>query len=397
MPLASLVRPVVRFDACLIPLILLKNIFCVGCKSGRRTAVSGVIWRIAMGDPTAPPDASSPDTGQAFPSELETVLQRRAERLGIPIEELRTHDRMTLRASRAERLDCLDPYEVEQFFSGELAADRVEHAVQCAMCAALVDVSRPSDEGFNRLMRSLAKEAQLDVDVRPAWKSIPQVLKELTLIELGVVGVLAASFAALTVFGQGNITAMLIHATAPDSMRVTLIMALTTVLLALISAKWLAPMVPSLRWIDGRVVGGAFALFVVGYLAVTAFTLSAAQSTLVATIAKNATSGEIYADSVFTEYVPSLSGRLVAEKKPDSFHLYWEDADSRRTLGTAYLGRFARGANGVVKLRAAGRDIDLKQTTVVQSADVGQKAVVVVPFNATRATATTVGLVSSAR
>jgi hypothetical protein len=80
---------------------------------------------------------------------------------------------------------------------------------------------------------------------------------------------------------------------------------------------------------------------------------------------------------------------MVAEKTPDSFHLYWQDADSRRPLGSAYLGQLARGANGVVKLRAPGRDIDLKQTSVVQSADIGQRAVAVVPVNAMRAPATT--------
>jgi hypothetical protein len=80
---------------------------------------------------------------------------------------------------------------------------------------------------------------------------------------------------------------------------------------------------------------------------------------------------------------------LVAEKTPDSFHVYWEDADSRRTVGTAYLGRLARGTNGAVKLVAAGRDIDLKQT----SAEMGREAVAVVPAEANKAAATTFSLV----
>ncbi len=94
---------------------------------------------------------------------------------------------------------------------------------------------------------------------------------------------------------------------------------------------------------------------------------------------------QVYADSVFTAQVPSLSGSLVAEKTPDAFRVYWEDADSRLALGTAYLGRLASGANGVNKLRVGGHDIDLKQTWVVQSADIGQRAVAVVPGNAARA------------
>jgi hypothetical protein len=338
-------------------------------------------------DPTVSPDARPPVSGQAPASRLETVLQRRAKRLGIPVEEVRAHDRKALRASRAERIDCLDPYEVEQLYSGELAADRAEHLAQCVICSALVDVSRPSDQGFKRLMRSLAAEARLSVDVRPR-KSIPQVLKELGLIELGVAGALAAGFLALMVFGQDNITATVVRETAPDSGRVILFMAIIAALLVCVAGKWLTPIVPSMRWIDGRAVGGAFVVFVTGYLAVTAWTLSAAQSSLVATIAKNAAGGQVFVNSVFTAQVPSLSGSLVAEKTTDAFRLYWEDADnSRLAVGTAYLGRLASGANGVKKLRAGGQDIDLKQTWVVQSADVGKRAVAVVPSNAARAAA----------
>ncbi len=118
-------------------------------------------------DPAASPDARPPVSGQAPASWLEIALRRRAARLGIPVEHLRAHDRKALRARLSERVDCLDPYEVEQLYSGELAEDRAEHLAQCVMCSALVDVSRPSDEGFKRLMRSLAAEARLSVDVRP--------------------------------------------------------------------------------------------------------------------------------------------------------------------------------------------------------------------------------------
>ena len=339
------------------------------------------------------PDASTPDTAQVSASKLETVLRRRAERLGIPVGELRAHDRETFRASRAERVDCLDPYEVEALWCGELAADRAEHVAMCAMCSALVDVSRPSDESFNRLMRSLAAEARLSLDVRPQ-KTIPQVLKEVGLIELCVAAALVAGFAALRVFAQHNITAMLVRYSVQDYLPVIVTMAIIAVPLALACEKWLGPIVPGVRWIDGRIVGGAFAVFVVGYLAFTCWTLSKAQSSLVATIAKTAGSGTIYADSLFTAQAPLLSGLLVAEKKHDSFQIYWEDADSRRSVGTAYLGRLTREINGAVKLEAAGRDIELKQTLFVQSADIGQQAVAVVPINATRATATTYGLVS---
>jgi hypothetical protein len=330
--------------------------------------------------------ARSQDTGQAPVSELETVLRRRAQRLGIPVEELRTHDRNALRASRADRIDCLDPYEVEQLWSGELAAERAEHIAQCAMCSSLVDVSQPSEKGFGRFVRSLAAEARFAVDDRPQ-KNLTQTLKELGLIEFGVALMLGVGFAALKYLGHDNITAMVLRENLPDFAQTILVMAIVAALLAVIWQLF-GPNGSGGRGRAGRVVGGTFAVLVAGYLAFTAWTLSAAQSSLVATIADKAARGQVTANTIFTAYVPVISGLLVAEKTQDSFQLYWEDGDSRLSVGTAYFGRLARSANGLIKLRVADRDVDLKQTSLVRSADVGQQAVAVVPLNSTRPAAT---------
>lgn len=329
--------------------------------------------------------------GQPAVSKLETVLVRRAQRLGVPVEELRAHDRKALRASRADRIDCLDPYEVEQLWSGELEVDRTEHIAQCAMCSSLVDVSRPSEEGFTRLMRSLASEAQPAADARPR-RNIKQTLKELGLIELGVAAALGLGYAALSYFGQDNITAAVFRENPSDFAQPILAMAIVPMLFVVIW-QFFGPNGSGQGVWTGRVVGGVFATFVFGYLGFAAWNLNAAQSSLVATIAHKSAKGQVAASSVFTASVPAVSGVLVAEKTTESFQFYWDDGDSRMTVGTAYVGQLERASNGNIKLRASTRDIELKQTRIVQSAaDVGRRAVALVPLNSTRP-AGTLGLV----
>jgi len=85
-------------------------------------------------------------------SRFEAALQRRADRLGVGVDQVLAHDRQALRSSRYPTADCLDPYEVELFFAAELSEERIAHVQNCPMCATTLDVVKPReplDEAFS--------------------------------------------------------------------------------------------------------------------------------------------------------------------------------------------------------------------------------------------------------
>src|ERR1043165_9599713 len=88
----------------------------------------------------------------ANPSEFEITIRRRAAQLGMSIDELLAHDRRTLRSSEYPTPECLSPYEVEHFFLPGFPEDRINHVVNCAMCATVLDVAQPKVESLDDLM-----------------------------------------------------------------------------------------------------------------------------------------------------------------------------------------------------------------------------------------------------
>jgi hypothetical protein len=105
---------------------------------------------------------------------LRTVLERRAKRYNLSVEELLSLHRKPLYLQSAERRagaraisveqllseelelmrsseypgpDCLMPHEVERYLTNDgLANDRLEHLRDCASCQSLLAAAAPSDE-----------------------------------------------------------------------------------------------------------------------------------------------------------------------------------------------------------------------------------------------------------
>jgi hypothetical protein len=67
-------------------------------------------------------------------SKLETVLERRAERLAIPVDKLREHDRKSLRERAHLYAHCLD----ESVLNNPAITGEMAHILSCPMCAARV-------------------------------------------------------------------------------------------------------------------------------------------------------------------------------------------------------------------------------------------------------------------
>ncbi len=76
-------------------------------------------------------------------SDFEALVNERARRLGKSIAELRDYDEEILRHASFEREGCLNPFEIEMFFSDELPETRMKHGAECPECAALLSVAHP--------------------------------------------------------------------------------------------------------------------------------------------------------------------------------------------------------------------------------------------------------------
>jgi hypothetical protein len=74
------------------------------------------------------------------------AAERHAARLGKTVEEFTFEVRKRLRESSYPGLDCLEPYEVEQYTNGKLADDRLRHTIQCIHCEALLKSTEPAPE-----------------------------------------------------------------------------------------------------------------------------------------------------------------------------------------------------------------------------------------------------------
>lgn len=75
-------------------------------------------------------------------SAFEATVRSRADRLGMTPAELRERDRKLFSAPDFSD-ECLQPYEVEQLFAGDLPEHRAEHLNNCSLCDAMVEVARP--------------------------------------------------------------------------------------------------------------------------------------------------------------------------------------------------------------------------------------------------------------
>ena len=115
-----------------------------------------------------------PPTQEARPkSRMETELEGRAERLGIPVDKLREYDREALRKSGHLNADCLGPEGLSD--AGALAIAQMAHVLSCPMCAALVEVQHEINEN---------QKNPLVVDFKPSVVWISELATALRAVDL---------------------------------------------------------------------------------------------------------------------------------------------------------------------------------------------------------------------
>jgi hypothetical protein len=302
-------------------------------------------------------------------SEFEATIRRRAERFGMSVAELQAHDRELL--SAPDRYDdCLDPYEVEQFFSGSIPEVRAAHIDRCPMCAALVDVARPRENWFDEFIRSKAAQAVMRQSVKAQKQNIWKPILETSLIGAAL-GLAVAAFALYAIKTNDVLVSNLIRDTAPRAAAVIVTVGLLSVLVAVACAKFLSTSIPKFEEFGGWIIGGLFASFSCIYVAHTGVliaknyaNLQTAQYDLLERIAYAQDQGKLYADSLFRERLKNLPGMLVAEREQQAIYISWEKPASylrkarSSVLGTVYEGRFRSEPNGIATILVGDKAID---------------------------------------
>lgn len=69
---------------------------------------------------------------------IKEILEGRAARLGIPVDQLLEHDRRSLRELLTSMESCIDPNLLENI--DDRFFQILVHVAHCPMCATLVDV-----------------------------------------------------------------------------------------------------------------------------------------------------------------------------------------------------------------------------------------------------------------
>lgn len=107
------------------------------------------------------------------------AAEKRAERLGVTVEDLYAQDRALIEESSYPSDVCLQPFEVELFAADALTAERREHVVGCRACSVLLEGAIPSPErqaAWANEVREFAgaparTEAQPAIEWRFGWSN----------------------------------------------------------------------------------------------------------------------------------------------------------------------------------------------------------------------------------
>jgi hypothetical protein len=314
-------------------------------------------------------------------SAFEATIRERADRHGLSPAEMLSRDR-TLFSTPDPSDCCLDPYEVDQLFSGHLPAHRAAHLDECSLCAAMIEVARPREQWFDEFVRSKAAQDAMSRRAAPqrsAWRPTLQALAfiggTLVFAAGGLVWYLARSNDALL--------SNLIKDAAPRSAALLVLIAALALAVAAVGGWWPSkPLRLQTTFGLGRdrlgiAVGGLFSFIVCGYIGYAGLRVAenygnvqAAQYALLGRIAFAELHGENFADSLYAEKLKSLPGSLVAQRFDDNFHISWDKPAglirNRKLnfLGTIYQGPLRTESDGDTVMHAGNKEIDVAPTAL---------------------------------
>ena len=347
------------------------------------------------------PNLPAPEVGNI--SRFETSLRQRSAVRGKSVAELLQDERIALRQSSYPGPECLNPYEVEQFFVADLNEDRLMHVEKCPMCAALIDAAQPTENGLAQFISKYR--------VKKATKSIAELgnerpnsaiwrpLSDLLWVEGPVI-------AACVLLGIGisriddTITQNVLSMIAWRSITIVCVVALGIALLTFAGAKWVRlAQGASFQRFGGAAVGGVFAALVVFYGAkifndvnTISSNLEIAQNALLTALADQHKIGGVAAKNglemkaspdgnMLSASSTKFPGILMAQREQNSIEVYWDDLGKRRSLGTIHQGTLEHGPNGEAKVFTGTEKISVKPNWFEQMLGNGTRVLALVPTN----------------
>jgi hypothetical protein len=196
---------------------------------------------------------------------FEAIVEQRAARLGKSVEQLLADDRAALRQADYPGPDCLNPQEVEQFFAMDLPLDRVPHVGQCPLCAALLDVARPTEDGVQRFLDDYRRLMQppKPADAETAENPVRRPLIDLLCVVAPTMVAVLAVMAGIRLVGDTIMRNLLATAAVPAVAQVFVAASLMA-LLTVAAAKW--PEIgrrAAFQRFGGAAAGGVFAVLLV--------------------------------------------------------------------------------------------------------------------------------------
>jgi hypothetical protein len=344
-------------------------------------------------------------------SRLEAALQRRADRLGKSLEQLLADDRVARRQSSYPGPQCLNPYEVEHFFSAEdLPEDRIAHVETCAMCASLLDAARPTENALASFIEEFRQTQPPAVSVRP-FANVSENLVRRPLMEvLGIEVLFLIAVAAAGIFVGVAGDDVLKSVLSSIAVRSLLIVAAFGVLIPLlvVAAVKLVTFAQggSFQRFGGWAVGGLATALLGCYLAnvmihasSTYSSLESAQRALLTSVAEQQMSGvrpgvffqstalkvSGTQDGTLTATSAKFEGTVFTQAQTDGIDVYWSNG-RRHNLGTIYKGTVQHEPDGDAKvLTAADTKIEIGPNDIGQTLGSGTRVLALVPTNSSQA------------
>jgi hypothetical protein len=341
-------------------------------------------------------------------SRFEATLRRRAAHLGRTVEQVLEDGRIALRQSSYPGPECLNPYEVEQFFVADLREDRVAHVEKCPMCAALLDAAQPTDKALaqfidNYRVARAAKPVE-ELGIESPKSAIRRPLSDLLWVEGPVIGawglILGIGILSIDDATMHNVLSMI----ALQSLGIVCGAALLFAVLTGAAARWLKfARGASFQRFGGAALGGMFAALVVFYGAKLSIdvnsissSLETAQSALLTALVQQHRPGRFTASlaaagdaleltaspdgNVLSASSTRFPGKLTAQKEQKSIEVYW-DRGRRRSLATIREGTLERGPNGEAKVLSGTEEIPVKPNLLEQTLGNGTRVLALVPTN----------------
>jgi hypothetical protein len=312
---------------------------------------------------------------------MEAVLATRAQRLGLTPDQLHEHDLRVLRSSNYPTTECLDPREVERFFSSDLAVERVSHIENCAMCATLVEVADPPmrwfDEVFEPNLKSSATQAQSHLRSE-RWYPVLATVR----FGIPVLLFLFALLVGLIVASKGDV---IMSGLLRERILISSGIVLGTITGVLTLSWALTVYLPSTRSWAGGAMGCVFALIIGAYLARSVFQLvegydgvTTAQYYLLGSIAENQAKRGII-EKVASDKLSGYSGVLIAARYRGHTNIYWEHSGVRRNLAKVYEGTLQYQPNGDLKVLTSTRELPASVPAPDRKIENGQSVMALVP------------------